>query len=155
MIDLNSTCIETDNGELRNCRCDDAYNKVMNGIIDCEEHRCPYDCDVCKFCLYYVVDCHYYSPSQAPSVALSGLPPIESSNEPSDQPSNQPSSKLSVEGSDQPTTQPSIMPSIAPTLYPTSNPTFTYMPMSYNAHSPIRKSYKSKSSIGQTNHLYV
>jgi hypothetical protein len=66
------SCEENDEGERINCQCNDAQRRIDNGQIDCSVDMCPDDCEVCKFCLYNVLDCKSHSPSAPPS-----LPPTE------------------------------------------------------------------------------
>ncbi len=151
LIDLNESCVETDDGDLINCQCNDAQRRIDNGQIQCGNELCPDDCDVCKYCLYYVVDCHSHSPSSSPSSDPSKLesaipsaypsetpsptsslnPSSESGDNLSRQPSNAPSllsfpSVLtslmpSVEVIPAPDSNPTSLPSLAPTSDPTSN----------------------------------
>ena len=74
LIDLENSCQRTDDGELFNCQCFDAQRRVDNGQIDCGIDLCPDDCEVCKFCLYYVLECNLHNPSPSPSVSPSEEP---------------------------------------------------------------------------------
>ncbi len=71
---MKNSCEQTDSGEDINCKCYDAQRRIDNGQIDCRSDLCPDDCEVCKFCLYYVVDCHSHSPSSKPSSEPSSVP---------------------------------------------------------------------------------
>ena len=108
--DLDQSCERASDGELINCQCNDAQRRVYNRQIDCGVEVCPDDCEVCKFCLYYVVDCNSHSPSMTPSVAPSQLSSI--------MPSMLPSTLLSASPSSHPSSSPS-----SPTTYQSSCPT--------------------------------
>ena len=76
--DLEQSCVRDDNNELRNCQCNDAQRRIDLGQIDCSvENQCPDDCEVCKFCLYYVVECHSQLPSESPTSILMNHTPEE------------------------------------------------------------------------------
>jgi hypothetical protein len=124
LIDLNETCVETVDGDLINCQCPDAQRRIDNGQIQCGNELCPSDCDVCKYCLYYVVDCHSHSPSSSPVE----IPTI------SDGPTSTPTKKMKTSSrpSLRPTKSPSIKPTPVTTLKPIGEPTLktTIMPSS-------------------------
>jgi len=53
--------------DLTNCRCFDAERRIESGEIECGVDLCPDDCDVCKFCYYYVTDCTLFEePTSSP-----------------------------------------------------------------------------------------
>ncbi len=109
--DLAQSCERDDNNELRNCQCNDAQRRVDLGQLDCGySEKCPDDCEVCKFCLYYVVDCYSHSPSDSPS----SRPSKEFSLEPSLSPSEIPSTLPTLISSLQPTGAPSQLPTLEP-----------------------------------------
>lgn len=114
--DIENSCIETDSGELINCECNDAQRRIDNGDISCGEALCPDGCDICKFCLYYVVDCHSHAPSELPS----GIPSTEVSNSSPSQLSHDPSQSPSEYPSFIPPKMDSMIPSSAPSTAPST-----------------------------------
>ena len=112
---MNLSCERAADGELFNCQCNDAQRRVDSGQIECGADLCPDDCEVCKFCLYYVVDCHSHVPSMSPSAIPSLTPSLNLSVSPSLVPSYKPSSRFSE--------TPSSIASLRPNSRPSDNPT--------------------------------
>mmetsp|Transcript_24166 Transcript_24166/g.27586 ORF Transcript_24166/g.27586 Transcript_24166/m.27586 type:complete len:207 (+) Transcript_24166:106-726(+) len=59
LIELHSSCDESpsiddfDDG----CQCSDAQRRIDEGQIDCENVECPFDCEICTTCIFYVTSC--------------------------------------------------------------------------------------------------
>jgi len=62
-FDLFVSCDQNENGEYINCQCPEAELRISTGQIDCDVDECPFGCEVCNFCLTYVVDCYSPAPS--------------------------------------------------------------------------------------------
>ena len=68
------------------CQCHDAERRIANNEINCGYDLCPQDCEVCKSCLYYVIDdCMEMDeptrtpvqvPSPPPTVTAPSPPPV-------------------------------------------------------------------------------
>lgn len=57
IIDLNESCIGSPlENSFEGCQCHDAQRRIKSGEIVCGKYMCPEDCEVCKTCLYYVID---------------------------------------------------------------------------------------------------
>lgn len=57
ILDLTESCIgDPLENNFLGCQCTDAEYRIDLGQIDCGQHLCPEDCEVCKTCLYYVID---------------------------------------------------------------------------------------------------
>ena len=140
----------TDHGEMFNYQCYVVQRIVGNGQMECGADLCPADCDICKFCLYYVADCHtplsslspsfsssdsliklsLFAPSATPTISYdypSSEPSSDStqvlSSLPSSCPLTHPSSSSStMERSSPPSIEHSDLPSIRPLLVLSSTP---------------------------------
>jgi hypothetical protein len=103
---------------------------VYNGQINCEVDICPDDCEVCKFCLYYVVDCHSHAPSSTPSSKpsklLSALPSLSPSIQNFSGSSAMPSSVVSSPTALRPTFSPSNHPTVIPSIFSTNTPSLSH-----------------------------
>ncbi len=99
IIDLSETCEDNGSGDLINCQCNDAEDRIDRGQIQCGD-VCPEDCDVCEYCLYVVLGCGSPTsdiPSSPPSLVPSSVPSISPSSEPSSETSLLPSAMPSEE----------------------------------------------------------
>ena len=143
---MKDSCERDDNNDLINCQCQDAQRRIDNGQIDCDlDNRCPDDCDVCKFCLYYVVECHSHEPSVVPSIAPSDQPSIQLTSSPSASPTELPSFTLStvptLTASQHPSAIPSAVGSFVPSITASESPSLvlsTY-PTTILSSSPSTK----------------
>lgn len=52
MFDLADTCDDkTDLSNTENCRCDDARKLLREDTLDCNDYKCPNNCQVCDVCM--------------------------------------------------------------------------------------------------------
>ena len=128
--DLDNTCSQDASQEnVGTCDCTDAQRRIESGQIECGVARCPDDCEVCKFCLYYVEDCPWTigspstSPSNSPTALPSPAPTPLGSDRPSAIPTESPS-RLTENPTQSPTVitdSPSSEPSSSPTTFQLGN----------------------------------
>ena len=72
LFDLYISCETNESGDLINCQCNDAQRRIDSGQIQCGGNElCPDNCEMCKYCLYYVVECHSDSPSNSSEIIIS------------------------------------------------------------------------------------
>ena len=111
--------------DFKGCLCDDAQRRIARGEIVCGRDMCPDDCEVCKTCLYYVIedclDIETNPPNKAPSIK----PATRQINEPS---------------TPTPSTQPTYTPSIKPTARQT-NELSSILTISKPSTQPIQASF--------------
>ena len=125
--DLEQSCVRDENNELKNCQCNDAQRRVDLGQISCDySSKCPDDCEVCKFCLYYVVDCHSHSPSGSPTSIPSNMLSLEPSLSQSETPSVAKTARPSDLVTNSPPSLPTLFPSAYPTIVGSPSPTDTF-----------------------------
>ena len=51
MFDLARTCDKTDLSSAKNCRCNEARKLLQKGTLNCNDYKCPKNCQVCDVCM--------------------------------------------------------------------------------------------------------
>lgn len=109
------------------CKCVDAQKHIDNGAIVCGEELCPEDCEVCKTCLYHVIDdcmdTKTHSPTKTPTFQPTHAPTKTATEAPTAVKSMIPTLSPTTEHTQVPTLLESMMPTLSPTTDHTATPT--------------------------------
>ena len=51
MFDLARSCDKTDLSSAKNCHCNEARKLLQKGTLNCNDYKCPKNCQVCDVCM--------------------------------------------------------------------------------------------------------